>query len=216
MTVPPIEADELPPPYTETPGVTPTINCKVCQQIVSIEGKQNQHVIKCTFCNEATPIKAAPPGKKYVRCPCNCLLICKVTSRKIACPRENCKRIITLGGPVAQAVTRSPDTSRIQCPYCGQVFLFSISIASLSRCPHCRKVSTTSPVFVRTRMIIYLMLGIALLGAGIGVTVTTYELARSRGGIYTVWIGAFIMGIIFLLRGIYFATIRANTLAGAP
>ena len=35
-----------------------------------------QHVVRCTTCNETTPLKAAPPGKRYIRCNCNCLLIC--------------------------------------------------------------------------------------------------------------------------------------------
>lgn len=38
-------------------------------------------------CIPRQPIKNAPAGKKYVRCACNCLLICKVTSQRIACPR---------------------------------------------------------------------------------------------------------------------------------
>ena len=35
------------------------------------------------------PIKAPPIGKKYVRCQCHCLLICKAGSKRVACPREN-------------------------------------------------------------------------------------------------------------------------------
>ena len=53
VVVPPIGLDELPPPYTP-PGASLSINCKVCQNVVCIDGRQNQNVVKCNFCNEAT------------------------------------------------------------------------------------------------------------------------------------------------------------------
>ena len=53
ITVPPRSVNELPPPYTPQGGL-PMVNCKVCQALINIEGRTNQHVIKCTVCNEAT------------------------------------------------------------------------------------------------------------------------------------------------------------------
>lgn len=145
--VPCIGPDELPPPYQQNSntGGVPMVTCRVCQQMIDITTKREQHVVKCTHCNEATvstkkyfkmkmkikllfkhpqPIRNAPPGKKYVRCPCNCLLICKSSSQRIACPRPNCKRIINLApSPVTPPVPTMPGMCRVTCGHCSDTFL---------------------------------------------------------------------------------------------
>ncbi|XP_025114976.1 type 1 phosphatidylinositol 4,5-bisphosphate 4-phosphatase-like isoform X1 [Pomacea canaliculata] len=215
-SVPAVEPDELPPPYTATPqGGIPMINCRVCQAMINIEGKQHLHVVKCSVCQEATPIKAPPPGKKYVRCPCNCLLVCRSTAQRIACPRPNCQRVINVGTPHLTSTVQSPNSQQVKCAYCHQMFLFSVVARALARCPHCRKVSSVGYNSVRVRGIICLVLGLALISAGIGVTVGTYEMAKSNGGIYVVWIGAFISGLIFVIRSIFYMMIRTSTVVSS-
>ena len=105
-------------------------NFSICffQALIDISGKREQHVVKCTSCGEATPIRNAPPGRKYVRCPCNCLLICKNTSVRIACPRQNCRRVISLApsGPPQNPVPNVPGMCRVVCAHCHDNFLVRI------------------------------------------------------------------------------------------
>ncbi|XP_009986083.1 PREDICTED: type 2 phosphatidylinositol 4,5-bisphosphate 4-phosphatase-like, partial [Tauraco erythrolophus] len=174
---------ELPPPYTaiaspDASGV-PVINCRVCQSLINLDGKLHQHVVKCTVCNEATPIKNPPSGKKYVRCQCNCLLICKDTSRKIGCPRPNCRRIITLGPvmlipeeqPAQPALPVQPDGTRVVCGHCGNTFLWmELRFNTLAKCPHCKKISSVGSALPRRRCCAYITIGMICIFIGVGLT----------------------------------------------
>ncbi|KAK6322992.1 hypothetical protein J4Q44_G00053310 [Coregonus suidteri] len=133
---PPVLLGEAPPPYSPLGSPdsvsSPIISCRVCQSAIGVEGRTHQHVVKCVICNEATPIKNAPAGKK------------------IACPRLYCKRIINLG-PVHGAAGSGSDSPqpqqlagvRVVCGHCRNTFLWTeFSDRTLARCPHCRKVSS--------------------------------------------------------------------------
>jgi len=213
------------------------VACRVCQEMIDMSGKRDQHVVKCLVCNEATPIRNAPPGRKYVRCPCNCLLICKNTSQRIACPRPNCKRVISLGPsatgrmPLLRdgsssypssangghpnatgAVPNTPGMCRVTCAHCHDNFLFNITQNALARCPHCKKISSVGGDFRRNRGLLHCILGFMMLAVAIGVTAGT--MSSQRAGLYILYIGLFVASILLLLRGVYYITMKTSHVEG--
>ncbi|XP_031650862.1 type 2 phosphatidylinositol 4,5-bisphosphate 4-phosphatase isoform X1 [Oncorhynchus kisutch] len=235
---------ELPPPYTAIaspdPGGVPVINCRVCQSLINLDGKLQQHVVKCTVCNEATPIKNPPTGKKYVRCPCNCLLICKDSSRRIGCPRPNCRRIINLSPvmvipeeqPAQPALPVQSEGMRVVCGHCGNTFLgnedsatapsdlhdnststdqwMELRFNTLAKCPHCKKISSVGSALPRRRCCAYITVGMICIFVGVGLTVGTQDFASRYHATYVSWAFSYLLGLICLIRACYWGAIKVS------
>ncbi|KAI4798320.1 hypothetical protein KUCAC02_022125 [Chaenocephalus aceratus] len=205
-----VAPDEPPPPYSPQgspdSGSSPVISCRVCQSAISVEGKTHQHVVKCSICNEATPIKNAPVGKKYVRCPCNCLLICKVTSQRIACPRPYCKRVINLGpvriGREVRSLGPSPSAS-------GSSWT-EFSDRTLARCPHCRKVSSIGRHYPRRRSLLCFLLFIVLAASTAGLVAGTWRPAQDSKGIYVSWVFLILLALLTMFRTVYWKCLKIS------
>lgn len=218
VTASSIGPDELPPSYQQDQQNSQNsviVTCRVCQALIDISWKKEQHVVKCAHCNEATPIRNAPPGKKYVRCPCNCLLICKSSSQRVACPRPNCKRIINLApSPVTPPLLTMPGMCRVTCGHCHDTFLFDINKNNLARCPHCRKVSSVGPEFCRKRRNLLFLGGLIFVAIGFGVTYGTMPYAKTHTGIYFALITPFLVALLLFAKTVYYCTLKVSNVEG--
>lgn len=193
----------------------PTVTCRVCEVDISLEGRTSQHVVRCQNCNEVTPIRAAPPGKKYVRCPCNCLLVCKASSNRIACPRLDCRRVITLvaSAPIGTAVRAPPGTCRVQCVHCQEMFMFNTLKNNVANCPHCKKSSSVGVRYARSRAGIYFICFVIGLLMTTGIILGTHDYSP-KFLVIMFWIGL-ILGTCFCLhRFVYFMRLKISTVLG--
>lgn len=205
-------------------SLTNLLRCQACQTLIDISKKCDRSVVRCNQCHEATSINGrAPPGQKYVRCPCKCLLICHEAAVKIACPRPGCRRIISL---LPKYSFQTPNAVPIfTCAYCYNQFLFDIPKHSLNscayaRCPDndCKRVSSIGcPKYGRKWAIIFLILSIVFTGIGIGVIcATTTQIDEStQGAIYVAYVGLFLIAFMSFIRSLYYWTMKVSLIQGS-
>lgn len=202
--------------------------CKVCGNNIDITDKTDTFVVKCAKCGEATPVKRAPSKKRYVRCSCNCLLICFETANRIVCPRPNCKKIIDLPAKkrrsddeipaaarqVPQLQTHSPPPSEadfncyVNCGHCMHRFSFNVLSNQLATCPSCKRTSSIGHSFANTRGIIFIVLFIIFVAIAINLSIRTKNYPSSISLTFAILL--YLISIIFLGRSIYFFTLKVS------
>uniref|UniRef100_A0A0N5A166 Phosphatidylinositol-4,5-bisphosphate 4-phosphatase n=1 Tax=Parastrongyloides trichosuri TaxID=131310 RepID=A0A0N5A166_PARTI len=194
----------------------PYVECRVCQREIDISARLHQHVVRCNICGEATPIRSAPPGKKYVRCPCNCLLICKASSARIACPRRNCRRVITLGDstPTGIASRAPPGTSRISCVWCHEVFMFNTLVNRVAQCPHCKRESSVGSGFARTRALLFTSLAILVFVITVIITCVTWSPSGHIFLLMIIYLTGYCSSLALAYKSLYFWRLKVSNSLG--
>ncbi|KAB5565268.1 hypothetical protein PHYPO_G00239210 [Pangasianodon hypophthalmus] len=204
---------EAPPPYWAVPAVgSASVCCGVCGAQIALNPNSSQHMVKCGVCQEATPIRSPPAGKRFVRCPCHCLLICNASSQRVACPRPQCKRVIELTGPGSSSAVVQYYGTRASCGHCSQTFLGPQSGKKMHvRCPHCRKVSFIGQEYPMKRCVYFTLMAIffAIVAGGlIGATVAE---AKDYNAIYALWTFLLVLCVGCVCWAVYWARIKVST-----
>ncbi|MBN3286003.1 PP4P1 phosphatase, partial [Polyodon spathula] len=193
-------------------GSAPMISCRVCQSLISVEGKMHQHVVKCGVCNEATvsPGVAVHSWQSATR---NKLVHCHSSFFAMYNPHFLSKRVINLGPvpPGPPTPEPQPAGARVTCGHCKNTFLWTeFTDRTLARCPHCRKVSSIGRRYPRKRCLWCFLLGLLFVITAGGLVAGTWKPARQYGGIYASWAAVVLLAVICMGRACHWACMRVS------
>ncbi|THD24801.1 Type 2 phosphatidylinositol 4 5-bisphosphate 4-phosphatase [Fasciola hepatica] len=177
------------------------------------------------------PIKGPPAGKQYVRCPCNCLLVCSASTTRVGCPRPECQKVIVLSDNDNGATSRTdpisatrdrlpaggtfgqPHSLRVACAGSRHSALISCLSGGTSAgaagliaagCPHCRKLTSIGPGYARVHLVVYGFVALVFLIIAIGVTLGTLQTAKEKKALYFLWSVLYLISIALGLRAATF------------
>ncbi|KAL1437255.1 hypothetical protein MTO96_001328 [Rhipicephalus appendiculatus] len=163
--------DELPPPYSPQYATQGNIvPCRVCGYVIDITNRRDQHVVKCSRCNEATPIRHAPHGKKL--------------------PKGQLPSNHQLGSQYDQH-------SSCLCAWTLSSILRSLPANFFVQ--HLEQCSVSMPALQKS-----------IISITLGITLGTYQYAVEKKGIYVVYACGLIAFLLFLLRSLYYLTMRVS------
>ena len=94
----------------------------------------------------------------------------------------------------------TPLRAMVVCGKCNQPMVWPNPHKNETKCPNCRHHVYLSLNSIMCRAVIFVVAGILLLVAAIGVTAVTFAWSSRHGGIFIVWTGLFISGIVLLGR----------------
>lgn len=199
--------NSLPPPFgapvpAPTAGGLMMVPCRVCAQTIEFTPKANLSAVRCNKCHHATQVGPPPNGKKFILCQCNSLLTVNVTARAATCPKEDCKRTIILA-------PEAPGKARAFCAHCNTLLTYNASSAVVI-CPKCHKRSVVSRSRLNSFIALYFLLALVFIALGVGLTASSYMMASETGGVYFVWWGLVIVGVIWLVRASIYAGLNRS------
>lgn len=193
-----------PPPSALPPTMMPDargyvqVPCRVCAVPIQYIPKAKQSVVKCTSCSHGTQVGPPPQGKKFVLCQCNTLLSIPVTAKAFTCPKQHCLKTVILA-------PEDPGKHRAFCSHCSTLLVYR-SVSAVVICPKCRGRSVVS----RSRLHWYIgfkvLIGLIFIALGLTFTLGSYE--ASGGGIYFVFWGFCICGVLSLLRAVVYCSLN--------
>ncbi|KAG7324677.1 hypothetical protein KOW79_012693 [Hemibagrus wyckioides] len=214
-SAPPYHA-EAPPPYWVVPAVgSASLCCGVCGAQIALNANRSQYIVKCGVCQEATPLRSPPAGKRFVRCQCHCLLICNISSQRVACPRPQCKRVMELTG--SSSVVVQGYGTRAICGHCSQTFLGPRSGEKQRvRCPHCREVSFIGQDYPMKRCVYFSLLAVFFAVIAGGLIAATVKEARDYNAVYALWTFLVLLCLGCACGAVYWARIKISTPVQSP
>lgn len=205
--------EKQPPPYVE-PAYIRNVVCEVCRTQIPFSSNQCPSTVRCFICSEETAVGIPLPGQKYVRCSCNLLILCSAEFQSVLCPRESCRKQLTLV-PTPAAFVLNSETKSVACANCSTLNQVNTSMNKFIKCCFCGKTSALDSRYGRQYGVNLTLLGVLIfvialiinisinVGLPLGIAITLN---------WTICLALFVGAIACFGRGIWYIRMKVSSI----